>query len=239
MLKVENIEVNGWEAAIRGMRNPMNSHAKSDTEYFTNYYDLSEDKLYLFYADIGDNDLELMQKLVKAGSDHAKFMRFINVTMDITAPLYWWKQADQYKIGTVTNSTSTMYKIHDKEFTLDDFSCDKLLNSNDSSGELILELDRDDFSHTPKELLLFLIEHLNYYCKYFIETKNKIWWYQIIQLLPSSYNQMRTVQLNYEVLRRMYFARKNHKLDEWREFCQIMIDELPYFAELIGEEKED
>lgn len=217
MIKVENIEVSGLGVAVKSMRNPLESWNKSDTVFDGCTTSVN----------IGDNDLELMQKLVKAGSDHAKFMRFITVTMDIIAPLYWWKQADQYKIGTVTNSTSTMHKIHSKEFTLDDFSHEHLgIASTEHLCKTIdiLNAERKEFIGEGSEPL---------------HKGGKEFWWQMIQLLPSSYNQMRTVQLNYEVLRRMYFARKNHKLDEWREFCQIMIDELPYFAELIGEEKED
>ena len=220
MIKIENIEVSGWAAAIRGMRNPLNSWEKSDTTYTDWYFDVHRDKFYVDYADIGDADMELMQKLIKAGTDHSKFMRFINVTMDITAPLYFWKQADQYKVGTVTNSTSTMHTIHKKEFTLDDFSHDKL------------SLDETNFMSE-------IIHWLNVNRETFIESNNKENWWNIIQLLPESFNQMRTWQANYEVLRNIYFARKDHKLDEWREFCRIMIDELPYFAELIGVEENE
>lgn len=209
MIKVENIEVSGLGVAVKSMRNPLESWNKSDTVFDGCTTSVN----------IGDNDLELMQKLVKAGSDHAKFMRFITVTMDIIAPLYWWKQADQYKIGTVTNSTSTMNSIWKKDLTADDFSDEYLDEDNIAAFYEVVDI-------------------INRQRKRYIETGKKKDWYQMIQLLPSSYNQMRTVQLNYEVLRRMYFARKNHKLDEWREFCQIMIDELPYFAELIGEENE-
>ena len=194
MIKFDNIEVSGFEAAIRGMRNPLNSWDKIDSDFKTDT--------------LGENDYKLALKLVKAGTDHRKFMRMINVTVDVTAPLYWWKEFDTYKVGTVSNSTSTMHKIHAKKFTLDDFSTDHLMG---------FSWDR----------LYDLIEHLNWCREKFIETKNKDYWWQMIQLLPSSYNQKRTIQLNYEVLANIYKSRKNHKLDEWRDFC-IWIKSLPY-----------
>lgn len=195
MIEITKTETYGWEAAIRGMRNPMNSWDKSD----------STDTL-------GYNDLGLMKKLVDAGSDHAKFMRMIGVSCDINAPLYWWKEYDTYKVGTVANSTSTMHKIHAKEFALEDFSHEHLLNKERDVLECIVALLNEDR-------------------QYFIETKDKNYWWQLIQLLPSSYNQLRTVTLNYAVLRNMYHARKNHKLDEWRTFCR-WVETLPY-SELI------
>jgi hypothetical protein len=194
MIKFDNIEVSGFKAAIRGMRNPLNSWDKIDSDFKTDT--------------LGENDYKLALKLVKAGTDHRKFMRMINVTVDITAPLYWWKEADTYKVGTVCNSTSTMHKIHAKKFTLDDFSTDHLMG---------FSWDR----------LYDLIAHLNWCREKFIETKNKDYWWQMIQLLPSSYNQKRTIQLNYEVLANIYKSRRNHKLDEWRDFC-IWIKSLPY-----------
>lgn len=200
MIKIENVEVTGWEHAIRGMRNPMNSWDKSDSV-------INEG-----YGYIGENDLELMKKLAKAGTDHRKFMRMITVYVDVTAPLYWWKEADTYKVGTVTNSCSTMHKIHEKKFTLDDFSTDHLIGF--SWNRL------DD-----------LIVHLNICRQKFVETKDKDYWWQMIQLLPSSYNQKRTVMLNYEVLANIYHSRCGHKLDEWREFGR-WIQTLPY-SELI------
>ena len=203
MIRIENVEIFGWEASIRGMRSPLNSWDKSDSRI---------NKQYEGQFEIGENDLKLMKNLVKAGNDHSKFMRMINVTMDITAPLYWWKEFDTYKVGTVANSCSTMHKIHAKEFTLDDFSHDKL-----SSGGL--------------DVLNGIIVELNFARKWFVETKNKQFWWNMIQLLPSSYNQKRTVQLNYAVLRNMYHSRRNHKLDEWVEFCK-WIETLPY-SELI------
>lgn len=217
MIKITNAEVFGWDAAIRGMRNPMNSWDKSDGKHWCETIVGHE----VEYRDIGRNNLTLMKKLVKAGSDHAKFMRMINVTMDVTAPLYWWKEFDTYKVGTVANSCSTMHKIADKEFTLDDFSYEHL---------------------TPAAIATIrtVIERLNFARKEFLKGRKgsefgmpsaKEYWWDMIQLLPSSYNQKRTVQLNYAVLRNMYHARRNHKLDEWRDFCS-WVESLPY-AELI------
>ena len=211
MIKIENIEVYGWEAAIRGMRNPMNSWDKSDS----NYTIIKNDGKYI--ADfIGENDMKLMQNLCKAGSDHRKFMRMINVTMDITAPLYWWKEYDTYKVGTVANSCSTMHKIHDKEFTIDDFSYERC--------------KKERFVERAIEGTL---NALNYLREKYLETKDKSYWETMIQLLPSSYNQRRTVQLNYETLLNIYNARKNHKLKEWLELCSE-IEKLPYFKEITG-----
>ena len=210
MLKVENTQVFGWEAAIRGMRNPMNSWHLSDSNV---------------PYDIGEKDLKLMQNLSKAGSDHGKFLRYINVTVDITAPLYWWKEFDTYKVGTVANSCSTMHKIHAKEFELDDFSHEHLMNW-EHDGELC---------GSWLDTLVESIRDLNMARKYFLETKDKEFWWQMIQLLPSSYNQKRTVQLNYQVLKTMYFARRNHKLDEWHTLCEWM-ESLPYFKEICIQE---
>lgn len=208
MIKITNAEVFGWEAAIRGMRNPMNSWYKSDSKIWRETIVGHE----VEYRVVGRDDLTLMKKLVKAGSDHAKFMRFVNVTMDVTAPLYWWKEFDTYKIGTVANSCSTMHTIADKEFTLDDFSHEHLMQ-----GGL--------------ECIKNLCKDLNMCREQYLAKHDKEWWWQMIQLLPSSYNQKRTVQLNYAVLRNMYHARRNHKLDEWRDFCS-WVESLPY-AELI------
>ena len=209
MIKVENIDVYGFEAAIRGMRNPMNSWEKSDTIWG----EKREDGLWQYSVpQIGENDLKLMKSLVKAGTDHRKFMRMINVTCDVVAPLYWWKEYDTYKVGTVANSCSTMHKIADKEFTLDDFSHEHLC------GMSIAALNH-------------VIDAMNLERKHYIVTGDKDCWWQMIQLLPSSYNQRRTGQLNYEVLLNMYHARKDHKLDEWREFCKA-IETLPYFKEI-------
>lgn len=213
MIKIENVDVYGWEAAIRGMRNPLNSWDKSDL-------DIDDDGI---VWSLGENNTELMQKLVKAGTDHSKFMRMITVTMDIVAPLYWWKEFDTYKVGTVRNSCSTMHKIADKEFTLDDFSYEHLTDCYDSNGQLCCE-----FGWT----LECLINDLNAVRELYLETKDKKYWWQMIQLLPSSYNQRATVQLNYQVLRNIYHARKSHKLDEWQEFCKWIDTTLPY-SELI------
>jgi hypothetical protein len=205
MIKIGNAKTYGWEAAIRGMRNPMNSWDKDDS--IIDEYGLDE---------IGENNLELMKNLVKAGSDHSKFMRMITVTLDITAPLYWWKEFDTYKVSTVRNSCSTMHKIHSKEFTINDFSHEKLV------------FDSSDYNFILGET----ISTLNHLREMYIETKEKDFWYAMIQLLPSSYNQKATVQLNYQVLRNMYHSRKNHKLDEWHTFCE-WIETLPYAKELI------
>lgn len=214
MIKVEKIETYGWEAAVRGMRNPMNSCDKSDSEFeYQRYNSETEDFDCFPCVKIGENDLALMKKLVSAGSDHRKFLRQIMVSMDITAPLYWWKGFDTYKVGTVANSCSTMHKIHAKEFTLDDFSHEHLT------------------SHFKTDLECVVLS-LNYARRKFLETKDKDYWWQMIQLLPSSYNQLRTATLNYEVLLNMYHARKDHKLDEWRKFCEV-IAELPYFKDFI------
>ena len=216
MIKIENVEVFGWEAAIRGMRNPLNSWDKSDS-YWTHIEDAETQQTANFEYFVGDNDLKLMKSLAKAGDDHGKFLRMINVTLDIIAPLYWWKEFDTYKVGTVANSCSTMHKIHAKEFTMDDFSCEYL--------------DICNYFHLGETVKI-----LNRNREMFIETKDKQWWWwQLIQLLPSSYNQKRTVQLNYQVLKSMYRARKNHKLDEWRTFCE-WIKSLPYSELITGEE---
>ena len=215
MIKIENTEVFGWEAAIRGMRNPMNSWDKSDSYWgFPEYPDI-------FY--VGENDLKLMKNLSKAGDDHGKYLRMINVTCDITAPLYWWKEFDTYKVGTVANSCSTMHKIHAKEFELDDFSYEHLVDS--SMCELESVVARMNFW---REKFIIQSNKETYDCNYL--SAKECWW-QMIQLLPSSYNQKRTVQLNYQVLKVMYHARKNHKLDCWRKFCE-WCESLPYFKEL-------
>ena len=213
MIKIEKTEVLGWEHAIRGMRNPMNSWDKSDSYWWS----VADDLPRIYF--VGDNDLSLMKKLSKAGTDHRKFMRMITVYVDITAPLYWWKEFDTYKVGTVSNSCSTMHKIHAKEFTLDEFSIDQTLPGT-------------------VEILEHTLEALNHNRKLFLETKLKSYWWQMIQLLPSSYNQKRTVMMNYEVLANIYKSRKNHKLDEWREFCK-WIEALPYSELITGKEYED
>ena len=212
MIKIENTEIFGWEAAIRGMRNPLNSWGKSDS-----YWGLWEDESPINPSDepfffVGDNDLDLMKRLRNAGTDHRKFMRMITVYVDLTAPLYWWKEFDTYKVGTVANSCSTMHKIQDKEFTMEDFSHEHLDSLN-------------------RSILFQIIKTLNADRLTYLDSKDKQWWWNMIQLLPSSYNQKRTVMLNYEVLANIYKSRKNHKLDEWHEFCH-WIEGLPY-SELI------
>ena len=216
MIKIENVDVYGWESAIRGMRNPLNSWSKSDSQFYV-YAMPGKTRS----EEIGNNDLKLMQSLVKAGTDHSKFMRMINVTMDIIAPLYWWKEFDTYKVGTVRNSCSTMHKITAKEFTLDDFSREHLFKMDfqcyairDTSENELIELQT-----SALDILRTVCQSLNRYRELYLKTKDKKYWWQMIQLLPSSYNQRATVQLNYAVLRNMYHARKNHKLDEWRDFC--------------------
>lgn len=216
MIKIEKLETTGWEHAIRGMRNPMNSWNKSDTFYYCYPKDEIPHK-------IGDNDLKLMKKLVKAGTDHRKFMRMITVYVDITAPLYWWKEFDTYKVGAVCNSCSTMHKITEKPFEMNDFSFEHLEKCLEDDGEICAE---------PLEDLEYLIDMLNLYRNFYIETKDKKYWWQIIQLLPCSYNQKRTIMLNYEVLSNIYKSRINHKLDEWKTFCK-WIETLPYFKELV------
>lgn len=229
MIEIENTEVYGWEAAVRGMRNPMNSWEKSDSYFYKRF----NEKI-----DIGENDLTLMKKLVSAGTDHSKFMRMINVTCDITAPLYWWKEFDTYKVGTVRNSCSSIHKIHEKEFTLDDFSHEHLFDKHTEDNALAaVNIDGDWCYFTPKGYIQMTCNILNRYRQKYLETKDKKYWWQMIQLLPSSYDQRATVQMNYQVLRNIYHVRKNHKLDEWREFCK-WIESLPY-SELITGGKEN
>jgi hypothetical protein len=220
MLKLELTETYGWEAAIRGMRNPLNSWEKSDSKWdgFGEADGFS----------LGDNDLALMRKLAKAGDDHGKFARMLTVTVDITAPLYWWKEFDTYRIGVEKNSCSTMHKIHAKEFALDDFSHEHLFDGIDR----VENPDNDmEYYENPTRCLDYLIRMLNYYRLKYLETKDKRLWWQLIQLLPTSYNQKRTVQLNYQVLKNIYFARRYHKLDEWHTFCDWILT-LPYFKQI-------
>lgn len=246
MLKIENVEVMGWEAAIRGMRNPMNSWKKSDS--FIPCYEKTKchecdanQKCAYYFEDgnglpykkdefIGSKDLDLMTRLRNAGIDHRKFMRMITVYLDITAPLYWWKEFDTYKVGTVANSCSTMHKIAAKEFTLEDFSCEHLTTQSVECLKNtidLLNMHRSLYiSKTDKKVDRYTVMSDECYTKY----KKDIWW-QLIQLLPSSYNQRRTVMLNYEVLANIYKSRRNHKLDEWHTFCD-WIESLPY-SELI------
>lgn len=274
MIKIENTDVFGFEAAIRGMRNPMNSWDQSDSNFSCKVCDgcvwekdarveTDETEDWIDTTSwcphspcrIGENDMKLMKNLAKAGSDHAKYLRMINVTMDVTAPLYWWKEFDTYKVGTVANSCSTMHKIHAKEFTMDDFSHEHLIDFRYGSDEWVYDDVREE-RYYPELALMYTIKALNFYRNKYLEcaealkcnnfetwndgmackTAQKHYWWQMIQLLPSSYNQKRTVQLNYEVLRHQYHARKNHKLDCWHTYCD-WIKTLPYAKELIiGEE---
>ncbi len=238
MIKIENVDTFGWESAIRGMRNPMNSWGKSDSWYCEVLCDEFEEfpEYPKFEFKVGENDLKLMKSLSKAGADHGKFLRMINVTLDITAPLYWWKEFDTYKVGTVANSCSTMHKIQAKQFTMDDFSHEHLLYP-DTRYDIDCSVGYSKAQpFYPIDVLELIIDALNIYRKRYIETKDKEIWWQMIQLLPSSYNQKRTVQLNYQVLKSMYFARRNHKLDEWVEFCK-WCETLPYFKEICIDEK--
>lgn len=248
MLKISNFEVMGWEHAIRGMRNPMNSWKRSDSGYryysnlthtdmgLSDYPQNRNDKI-----EIGPNDLDLMMSLRDAGTDHRKFMRMITVYVDIMAPLYWWKEFDTYKVGTVANSCSTIHKIAAKEFTLEDFSCEHLIDYNLYSCNEVDEPVINGASHIGcggVQLLNLTVNVLNYYRNKYLETNEKKYWWQMIQLLPSSYNQRRTVMLNYEVLANIYKSRRNHKLDEWHTFCE-WIEELPYSELITGYEENE
>lgn len=230
MLKIENFEVLGWEHAIRGMRNPKNSWEKSDSRWEPQFN--TEQGPVSGEFVIGPKDLDLMTRLRNAGTDHRKFMRMITVYVDITAPLYWWKEFDTYKIGTVANSCSTMHKIADKEFTFDDFSHEKLINS------ACMGVQEQHIGWGPMQVLAATIECLNSYRELYLKTGDKKYWWQLIQLLPSSYNQKRTVMLNYEVLANIYKSRRNHKLDEWHTFCD-WIKTLPYSELITGKEESD
>ena len=223
MIKFENTEVMGWDHAIRGMRNPKNSWEKSDSCFCTDRPEC-EGSCPVF---IGPNDHSLMMTLRNAGTDHRKFMRMITVYVDITAPLYWWKEFDTYKVGTVANSCSTMHKIHEKEFYEEDFSFERL----ESGYE---EFKGDDAMHTAYCSMQNTIYALNRLRYMYNITKNKKYWDAMIQLLPSSYNQKRTIMLNYEVLANIYKSRKNHKLDEWHIFCD-WIESLPYSKLITGQ----
>ena len=251
MIKIEKTETYGWEAAIRGMRNPMNSWNKSDTK-ICDYYQINEDCPYWssqskcqFESDPGcengiqinndqnlhlcKNDLNLMKRLYNAGTDHRKYLRMITVYCDIIAPLYWWKEFDTYKVGTVANSCSTMHKIQAKEFDRSDFSIEHLSNT---ISDPIAGVDMSN--HHFMVMMDNVIACLNVARDRYNETKDKKYWWQMIQLLPASYNQKRTVMMNYEVLANMYKSRKNHKLDEWHKFCD-WIETLPYSELITGE----
>ena len=216
MIIIENTHVDNVVRAVYSARNAMNSWNRSDSDW-------NADAL-------GKNDLMLAKQLSKAGNDHAKFLRMINVTMDITAPLYWWKEFDTYKVGTVANSCSTMQKIHSREFTWNDISCEHLVDTDKHQRTVFIE-------DNPAVMMDSIIICLNNCRNLHLETKDKKWWWQMIQLLPSSYNQKRTVQLNYQVLKNMYFARRNHKLDEWRIFCETILS-LPYFEAICVDTEE-
>ena len=267
MIKFENTEVMGWEHAIRGMRNPMNSWEKSDSglgcdeypQYTCAHCGAYDDA----YSDcpgtqqykIGPKDLDLMKRLRNAGTDHRKFMRMITVYVDITAPLYWWKEFDTYKVGTVANSCSTMHKIHAREFTMEDFSCEHLIRNYEQ--DCLIDEYEYDGPLNSLDILNGIINMLNKARDLYLETKDKRYWWQMIQLLPSSYNQKRTVMINYEVLANIYKSRKDHKLDEWAEtklvgdhpnsmypnkftngFCD-WIKTLPYSELITGEEAQE
>lgn len=245
MLKIENVQIAGWEAAIRGMRNPKNSWDRSDSVFIDESFCDDEDEFELVLLCGGvapiikENDHNLMMNLAKGGPVHAKYRRMITVYVDITAPLYWWKEFDTYKVGTVANSCSTMHKIADKEFTVDDFSHEHL---DGVSRDMFYQNDRDQpyFFCSFEDILYIQIEALNRARNLYLETKTKPmkeeakraplmkkYWWQMIQLLPSSYNQKRTICMNYEVLHHIYHDRRNHKLDEWHTFCD-WIESLPY-----------
>lgn len=220
MIKVDNVQVYGINRSVYSIRNAMNSWEKSDTI-----------APYGIESSLGENDYELAIKLCKAGTDHRKFLRMIQVYMNIVAPLYWWKEFDTYKVGTVANSCSTMHNLTDHKFTLNDFSHDHLIAVEGDSDD---KIDYDNCS--SKHILRTYVDAINEIRDKFLKTKDKKYWYQIIQLLPSSYNQGRTVSLNYEVLRNMYNARKKHKLDEWQSFCRILF-QLPYSSFITGDDE--
>lgn len=243
MLKIENVEVEGWKAAIRGMRNPKNSWEKSDSIPCHILEELTPENYSWRCAGcknefdgrpncivVGKNDLTLMTTLRNAGTDHRKFMRMIAVYVDLIGPLYWWKEFDTYKVSTVANSCSTMHKIAAKEFTMEDFSCEHLFH-NVNNTEIWLNID---FPNVLDNVIFYLNKARELYLK----TKDKKYWWQMIQLLPSSYNQKRTVMLNYEVLANIYKSRRNHKLDEWHTLCD-WIESLPYSELITGEKKEE
>ena len=255
MIKIENVEVIGWEHAIRGMRNPKNSWDRSDSDYRRILCDRCDNCLSYQLEQwedcdncevdkeckthdgfmIGPNDHKLMMSLAAGGPVHAKYRRMIVVYLDITAPLYWWKEYDTYKIGTVANSCSTMHKIHEKEFTREDFSYEHLIRPDDRYDiDCSVKIPREA-PYYPIDILDLTIRSLNVCRDLYLQTGDKDIWWQMIQLLPSSYNQKRTVMLNYEVLHNMYISRKAHKLDEWRDFCK-WIELLPYSELITGNE---
>lgn len=227
MIKCEILNVYGFMEAVHGMRNPMNSWGRMDSQMYKD----SEWEEVTFLP--GDNDLTLMKNLFKAGTEHRKYLRMINVYMDITAPLYWWKEFDTYKVGTVANSCSTMHKIHAKEFTVDDFSHEHLHDnfiSHDGEEEAV---EFEEYYLASQDVLDITIRALNKYRDMYLKTKDKEYWWQMIQLLPSSYNQTRTVMMNYEVVVRIIEQRKNHKLDEWNDFIDVL-SSLPLIDDLLS-----
>jgi len=256
MLKIENFEALGWEHAIRGMRNPKNSWDRSDSfcssikchecpdNQKCSYY-FSENGCGMPYRNtpgeeihyLGPNDHDLMMSLAKGGPVHAKYRRMITVYLDITAPLYWWKEFDTYKVGTVANSCSTMHKIHAKEFTLEDFSCEHLMG-DDTGPQTLCHTCMKYTTVNPANLMRLTIDVLNHYREMFLLSKDKKYWWQMIQLLPTSYNQKRTVMLSYEVLVNIYQSRRHHKLDEWHTFCD-WIESLPYSELITGKFEEE
>jgi hypothetical protein len=250
MIKLEHVVLASpeqMEFIIEGMRNPMNSWNKTDSFNGCETYKgiskcldcdgIRECGAVNKYLIVGENDHSLMQRLSKAGTDHRKFMRMLPVYVRITAPLYWWKEFDTYKVGTVANSCSTMHKIQAKEFTLDDFSTEHLFTEGQNVYCKSAPLEEDDLFINSNQLMLLTVEVLNQYREDFLKTKDKRYWWQMIQLLPSSYNQTRNVMMNYEVLANIYKSRKDHKLDEWRRFCK-WVEELPYSKLITGKTEE-
>lgn len=250
MIKLEHVVLASpeqMEFIIEGMRNPMNSWNKTDSFNGCETYKgiskcldcdgIRECGAVNKYLIVGENDHSLMQRLSKAGTDHRKFMRMLPVYVRITAPLYWWKEFDTYKVGTVANSCSTMHKIQAKEFTLDDFSTEHLFTEGQNVYCKSAPLEEDDLFINSNQLMLLTVEVLNQYREDFLKTKDKRYWWQMIQLLPSSYNQTRNVIMNYEVLANIYKSRKDHKLDEWRRFCK-WVEELPYSELITGKTEE-
>lgn len=243
MIDISNIQTYGWEAAIRGMRNSRQSWEKSDS-YWEEVSVITPDGTGVVKTGekifrIGSEDLKLASQLAANGTSHAKFRRMIGVSMDICAPLYWWKEFDTYKIGTVANSTSTMYSIMNKEFIPDNFSTEHLLELRDFDSPVAIDIHGEECYYSPKYFVTdMLCQMLNFYRDLYLQSANnpelqKLYWWQIIQLLPSSYNQLRTVSMNYEVVSHICHERRNHKLDEWQEFCRKMLANLPYAKELI------
>ena len=239
-IKIENIQTMGWEGALRGMRNPLNSWDKADSAYASDIERTDTNiaaygtKLDRYDFVIGQNDLSLCLKLIKAGSEHRKFLRMIHVQMDVTAPLYWWKEFDTYKVGTTTNSCSTMHKIAAKEFTLDDFSHEHLIDDQDD-----FENENGQISSYKDFLYYDVLDVLNTARRQYLETKDKKYWWQMIQLLPSSYNQRRTIDMNMETVLNILHQRSHHKLDEWIELCDTMLKQIPYCQEFYNTMKRE